>query len=60
MCPFLQPYHNLVVCVLRTPVALLGSHSYVHQKLANHDIFGIAGKVFIRWTKLLHLIKVNL
>jgi hypothetical protein len=30
------------------------------KKSANHGILGIAGKVLMRQTKLLHLIKVNL
>jgi hypothetical protein len=30
------------------------------KKMANHGILGIAGKVSMRQTKLLHLIKANL
>ncbi len=51
----------LVVCVLCTPVVLLEAHAQkCIKKLANHGILGIAGKLVMRQTKLLHLIKVNL
>jgi hypothetical protein len=48
-CPTINVCGSLVVCVLRTPVVLIGSHvQHVHQKLANHSILGIAGRVFSR------------
>ncbi len=57
----------LVVCVLRTPVVLVGSHAYVHQKVgkppkksANQGILGIVGKVVSKQTNLMHYIKANL
>jgi hypothetical protein len=48
------------VCALRPCCFVRGSRAKVHQKLANHGILGIAGKLLTRRAKQLHLIKVNL
>jgi hypothetical protein len=55
-----RPYHNLL-CVCCAPLLFCYAHTHMHtKKMANPGILGIAGKVFSRQTKLLHLIKVNL
>jgi hypothetical protein len=38
----------LVMCVLQAPVVLLGSNAFVHKKMANHGILGIARKLSMR------------
>ncbi len=43
---------TVVVCVLCTPIVLLGSHTEVLQKLAYNSKVEIAGKVFSRQTNL--------
>jgi hypothetical protein len=48
------------VCAARPCCFVRDSRAKVHQKLANHGILGIAGKLAMRRAKLLHLIKANL
>jgi hypothetical protein len=51
------------LCVLQAPmitVVLLGSDAKVGQNLVTNGILVIAGKLSMRRTKLLHLIKANL